>query len=631
MQEALVRVGFTDCTPIQEKTISLIIGGKDVAGLAQTGTGKTLAFLLPLMSRILAARDHQQSPPVVQAPSKTVNGDDEVPAPVAQADKPTWQDVNEADAEGDADGEDEDHYGEPRDLGSAQRLRPFANWKAGHFILVVVPTRELAEQVYENVNKFGEMSGLRGVAIYGGTSYDKQKEALRRGIQFVIATPGRLIDLYKSHLVDFKQVQAVVFDEADRMFDMGFKDDMKYILNRIPRARQFLVFSATLNFDVLTVAYEFGAHPIEVNVSQDQAKATNVKDEIMHVGANDRPGYLLSVLKSMAPKQAIIFTNFKFNVRRIAEFLTKNGVPAMGISSLLTQAQRNRVLSRFKEENEQNILVATDVAARGLDIKGVDMVINFELPDDAENYVHRIGRTGRAGEEGRAVSLVSENDIEALRRIEDYLKHKLPVGWLDDNVLIKDFLPFPASERPRFGVGDRYSGARGERPRGSSRPRPDQRERPGAYRGERGGPRGNERGGARGGEREERGERTERGERAPWSSRAAKTGEARREGTNSSRRSAENQQVHRDRRLGRHQTGQNESRVHDEKSRDRKRHSQPKPAQSKERTHHKKHGTRDGHAHLDAAKKSGRRKTSDLPNAGGVGSKLVRFFKNLFS
>lgn len=394
-----------------------ILQGRDVAGLAQTGTGKTAAFLIPLMDRILKGR--LNPPPAEDSPAAKI---------------------------------------------------ALKDWRAQNFVLILVPTRELAEQVLENVQKFGAHSGFRACAIYGGTGYDKQKAALKSGVEFVVATPGRLIDLYKEHHIDLKQVRAIVFDEADRMFDMGFKDDMKYILQRVPRERQFLVYSATLNFDVLNTAYQFGAEPVEIDVSRDQAKAENVKDEILHVGHDEKPMYLLSILKRANPKQAIIFSNFKLNVERIAQFLSENGVPAMGISSLLTQAQRNRVLEQFKAENEKNILVATDVAARGLDIKGVDMVINFDLPMDSESYVHRIGRTGRAGSEGSAVSLVGDRDVESLTRIEDYLKHKLPVGWLDDQDLIKEFKAFP---RDSGGYG-RDSDHRGSRqgPRGPRRDGP---------------------------------------------------------------------------------------------------------------------------------------------------------------
>ena len=400
LNQAIESQGFVDCTPVQEAAIPYILEGKDVAGLAQTGTGKTAAYLLPLIERILQAKESSKN---------------ETPI-------------------------------------------PFKDWKGSEYILILVPTRELAEQVFENCQTFGKATNLKSIAIYGGTSYEPQKKALKEGVQFVIATPGRLIDLYKEHVLDLKQVRAVVFDEADRMFDMGFKDDAKYILRRIPEQRQFLVFSATLNFDVLNVAYQFGANPIEINVSKDRAKADHVTDEIFHIGQNEKPKYLLSLLKKYNPHQAIIFSNFKSKIECIVVFLTRNGVPAIGISSLLTQVQRNRVMTQFKSGNNQNILVATDVAARGLDIKGVDMVVNFDMPDDPENYVHRIGRTGRAGEEGIAFSIVSDRDVPGLERIESYLEYKIKTGWLEDADLVKDFQAYPKeSEVNRYPLRGQLS------------------------------------------------------------------------------------------------------------------------------------------------------------------------------
>jgi superfamily II DNA/RNA helicase len=418
LQTAIDKLGYSEATPIQIATMPYILEGKDISGLAQTGTGKTAAFVLPIMDRILKAR------------LSTENLTD--------------------------------------DQKALLQKRSFADWRAQNFVLILVPTRELAEQVYDNIIKLGESSGLRGASVYGGTGYDKQKEAFKNQVEFVVATPGRLIDLYKDHVVDLKQVRAIIFDEADRMFDMGFKDDMSFILSRVPRERQFLVFSATLNFDVLNTAYQFGAEPIEIDVSRDQTKAENVKDSIYHVGHEDKPMYLLSLLKKHNPKQAIIFSNFKFNVERLAQFLSENGIPAMGISSLLTQAQRNRVMEQFKAENEKNILVATDVAARGLDIKGVDMVINYELPQDAESYVHRIGRTGRAGAEGQAFSLVCDRDVDSLSRVEDYLKHKLSIEWMEDTEFVRDFRPLPRenqgrSERPFDRQGPPQNRDRGPR------------------------------------------------------------------------------------------------------------------------------------------------------------------------
>lgn len=423
----LEKIGFAECTKIQEQAIPWIRKGKDVAGLAQTGTGKTAAFMLPLIDRILKSI----KPEPGLAESETT---------------------------------------------------PFADWKKRQYILVLVPTRELAEQVQENAQKLLANTGLSSVAVYGGTSYDKQMAALKQGVEFVVATPGRFIDLFKEHVADLGLVRGMVFDEADRMFDMGFKDDMKFILRRAPRDRQFLVFSATLNFDVLNVAYEFGADPVEVNISRDQAKAENVKDYIYHLGQGDKPQYLLSLLRKHEPKQAIIFSNFKHNVERISRFLNKNAVPSVGISSLLTQGQRNRVMAQFKAENDRNILVATDVAARGLDILGVDLIINLELPDDPENYVHRIGRTGRAGATGQAFSLVSDRDVDALQRIEDYLKHKVEALWLDETEMVKEFEPLPRDEErfkrpaPRGGAG-RSAEARGGEGRGGDRDRGGDRHR----------------------------------------------------------------------------------------------------------------------------------------------------------
>ncbi len=417
--QVIEKVNFVECTPIQEAAIPIVQSGKDLAGLAQTGTGKTGAFLIPLIDRILKGQVSTEGFTAEQL----------------------------------------------------EYIRPlsFSEWKRNHFILVLVPTRELAEQVLENTIRLGQDLNIKACAVYGGTGYDKQKQGIKDGVEFIIATPGRLIDLYKEHIIDLKQVRAIVFDEADRMFDMGFKDDMKYILQRVPRERQFLVFSATLNFDVLNTAYQFGAEPVEVAISRDQAKAENVKDEIFHVGHEEKPKYLLSLLKRYNPKQTIIFSNFKFNVERISKFLNDNQYPSVAISSLLTQSQRNKVIEQFKAENEHNILVATDVAARGLDIKGVDLVINYELPMDSESYVHRIGRTGRAGTEGKAFSLVCDKDVESLSRIEDYLKNKLSVGWLEESDMVQEFKKFPRENDAVFADRRREEAHGGGGSRGESR------------------------------------------------------------------------------------------------------------------------------------------------------------------
>lgn len=392
LYQAIQAQNIETCTDIQEKAIPHILEGRDVSGLSQTGTGKTFAFLVPMIDKILRSKQNSDQP-----------------SPELQK-------------------------------------RVFSDWRTAHFVLILAPTRELVEQIYNVAKILGKPCGIKSTTVIGGVDYEPQKEALVKGVDIVIGTPGRLLDLYKNHIVHFKDVRAIIFDEADRMFDMGFKDDMNFILQRCPPERQILLFSATLNFDVLNTAYRFGSHPIELNISRDQAKAVDVEDEIFHIGEEAKPTYLISILRKEKPKQCIIFSNFKNQVERITEFLNINNLPAVGISSLLTQAQRDRVMTQFRNENEVNILVATDLAARGLDIKGVDLVINVELPEDAENYVHRIGRTGRAGSKGKAYSMVSDRDVSALSRIEDYLKQKIKIGWIEDSELIHEFKTVPRED-----------------------------------------------------------------------------------------------------------------------------------------------------------------------------------------
>ena len=319
INERLKILGFTKPTKIQEKSIPLVQEGKDVSGLAQTGTGKTAAFLIPILQRLYTSTES----------------------------------------------------GEKR-----EGVNPYDSWTPRSTILILVPTRELAEQVAANLNDLTFEGEVSFVKIYGGVPYEKQKKLLEKGATFVVATPGRLIDLYKDKFFDPAQVKCVVFDEADRMFDMGFKEDMKYLLDRVPKDRQFLVFSATLNFDVLRVAYEYGANPVEIEIDRSLPKTDQVQDEIFHVGYNEKPKFLLSLMKSKNYEQAIVFTNFVRNVPKIEKFLQSNGYKALGISSALSQSQRNKVMDNFRN-CETNVLVATDVAARGLDIENVDVVLKF--------------------------------------------------------------------------------------------------------------------------------------------------------------------------------------------------------------------------------------------------------------
>ena len=411
--EGIRKCDFKECTPVQEAVIPLILEGKDIDGLSQTGTGKTAAFLIPLIERVFQS---------IKASSDGL-------------------DLAVKEAEGETtDNENANHT---IDKDDKENKWAFPNWKKGHFILILDPTRELAQQVHDDLKRLKGGTNIKSVLIHGGSNYESQKEELASDFDFTISTPGRLIDLYKQHVIDLKQCRGIVFDEADRMFDMGFKSDMQFLLYRIPKHRQILLFSATLSFDVTQMIYQFGANPVEFNFSRDDIKAENIDDQLFHIGTHEKPQYLLSILKKFNPQQTIVFSNFKNQIGRIVHFLNENGYQTVGMSSLLPQSQRKQVIEHFKTAKKQSVLVATDLAARGLDIKELDMVINFELPEQPENYIHRMGRTGRAGRSGQAVSLAGEKDIESLSRIEAYLKNKIKVGWLNDEEIIQDFKDFP--------------------------------------------------------------------------------------------------------------------------------------------------------------------------------------------
>jgi len=542
LNSALEKIQFVNSTPIQAEAIPLILKGNDVSGLAQTGTGKTAAFLLPMIERIM--RSQQEDPLEEDLASRKIEG-----------------------------------------------------WTDKSFALVLVPTRELAEQVKDRAVTFLADSENRCAAVYGGVSIEKQIQQLEKGVTFLVATPGRLIDLFKQHKVDLKQCKAVIFDEADRMFDMGFKDDMKYILRRIPEDRQLLLFSATLNLDVFNVAYQFGSNPVELNVSIDKATADNVEDFIFHLGRDEKASHLLGLMKKLEPKQVIIFTNFKNQVDRISEFLTRNGYPALGISSLINQNQRKSVMNKFRAEDGANILVATDVAARGLDIKGVDLVVNFELPDDAENYVHRIGRTGRAGATGKAYSFVSDKDVEALGRIHNYLHREITTEWMEDEDIPTDFKEFPRGDL--FSKKKRFDGNRGGRP-GDRR---DSRKG-------RGGPSSR---GSRGGESNKR-----RNERRPRRGRKPEGEEEELQDKRSAQgRPHGGKKVHRDKARGRHKAAKGKIEEHSKGKSSSKKRAQSAPAKSRQK--------------YKTAAPTGRRQSSTKPQEStGLMKKVGSALRGLF-
>lgn len=382
--ESLKAKGFDTPTPIQVSSLPLVIKGKDVAGLARTGTGKTAAFVLPLLHRILHSRANEEG----------------------------------------------------------LKLESFSQWTDKSYVLILVPTRELAFQVQDNIKEFSSKLNIGSAVFVGGLPIEKDVEALNTNLDFIIATPGRLIDLYKNHNLHLGQVEAVVLDEADRLFDMGFSDDVKYILTRIPKHRQFLLFSATLSLEALYMGYEFGAQPVELSTSKREIQKDLIEESLYHISRFEKAPYLLSLLKSKSWRQAIVFSNYKNQILDLEVFLGANDIQSLGLSSVLTQARRNKVITEFKSSENKVVLIATDVAARGLDIEGVDLVINYDIPQNSDSYIHRIGRTGRAGRKGEAISLVSDKDAEWLVKLEEDLKIKIPIGWIEDQDLAKDFVPF---------------------------------------------------------------------------------------------------------------------------------------------------------------------------------------------
>ena len=363
--------GFTRCTPIQALTLPVALPGGDVAGQAQTGTGKTLAFLVAVVNRLLT--------------------------------RPAL-----------ADRKPED----PR-------------------ALILAPTRELAIQIHKDAMKFASDLGLRFALVYGGVDYDKQRELLQQGVDVIIATPGRLIDYVKQHkVVSLHACEICVLDEADRMFDLGFIKDIRFLLRRMPErtTRQTLLFSATLSHRVLELAYEHMNEPQKLVVETDNVTADRVRQRIYFPADEEKLPLLLGLLSRSEGARTMVFVNTKVFVERVARSLEKAGYRVGVLSGDVPQKKRESLLNRF-QKGQLEILVATDVAARGLHIDGIKYVYNYDLPFDAEDYVHRIGRTARLGEEGDAISFACERYAMSLPDIEAYIEQKIPVEAVTSELL----------------------------------------------------------------------------------------------------------------------------------------------------------------------------------------------------
>ncbi|MBW2617370.1 MAG: DEAD/DEAH box helicase [Deltaproteobacteria bacterium] len=402
----LKEAGFTHCTPIQAQVLPVALTGRDVAGQAQTGTGKTAAFLVTIFTRLLA---------------------------------------------------------QPRPKDGLPRA------------LIVAPTRELALQIYEDARVLGRPAGFSLAQVIGGIDYHKQADILRQGVDIVICTPGRIIDYLKQGVFKTSAIETVVIDECDRLFDLGFTRDMRYILRRLPpyQKRQSMLFSATLSYRVLELTYEYMDLPEKIYVSAKETTVEGVEQALFHVGKYEKLSLFLGILERENWSRILIFVNTKSGVEWLSAKLKGNGLPAEGITGDLPQPKRLRLMKRFKE-GSLKILVATDVAARGLHVEGISHVINYDLPQDAENYIHRIGRTARAGETGRALSLACESYVFHLEAVEKLLGYKIPVIWPTADWYVKDKAGPVASSRRRGGKPpQRRSGGAGSNaaPRQKSRRR----------------------------------------------------------------------------------------------------------------------------------------------------------------
>ena len=362
--------GFRNCTPIQARTLAVSLSGRDVAGQAQTGTGKTAAFLVTVFMRLLS-------------------------------------------------------------LSSRKKGLPAA--------LIVAPTRELAHQIYQEAKVLGRYTGFKIVEVVGGVDYQRQANRLRKGVDVIICTPGRIIDYFKQGIFKTDAIQIVVIDEADRLLDLGFAKDMRYILRQLPAydKRQSMLLSATLSYRVMELTYDYMNLPEFIAITPEEVTVEGIEQSLLHVGLDHKLSILLGLLTRQDWNRVLIFVNTKAGVEWLAAKLKGNGWPAEGITGDIPQRKRFKLMSQFKNGSIK-ILVATDVASRGIHVEDISHVINYDLPQDSENYIHRIGRTARAGKTGHAISLACERYVYHLEPMEEMLGYKIPVVWPEDDWYIKD-------------------------------------------------------------------------------------------------------------------------------------------------------------------------------------------------
>ena len=373
VQQALAEANYKHCTPIQAQSLPVALAGGDVAGQAQTGTGKTMAFLVAMFNHLMS---------------------------------------NQA----------------PQDRTSKQ-IRA----------VILAPTRELVVQIHNDAALLAKHTGLKLALIYGGEGYQAQTEQLEAGADIVIGTTGRIIDYYKQGLIDLSKIESVVLDEADRMFDLGFIKDIRFLFRRMPAAKQRLsmLFSATLSMRVQELAYEHMNSPTHVHIAPEEMTNTRISEELFYPANEDKMLLLLTLIEDEWPDKAIVFSNTKHGCEDVYQWLKADKHRVGLLTGDVPQKKRLSILKQFTE-GKLDILVATDVAARGLHIPQVTHVFNYDLPDDCEDYVHRIGRTGRAGATGHAISLACEKYVYNLPAIEEYIDHAIPVSKYDPTALLDD-------------------------------------------------------------------------------------------------------------------------------------------------------------------------------------------------
>ena len=409
--EAVIEQGYDNPSPIQSQSIPAVMQGKDVMAAAQTGTGKTAAFTLPILHRL---------------------------------------------SEG--------------DLAKANQVRA----------LILTPTRELAAQVEASVATYGKYLPLRSAVVFGGVKINPQMMKLRKGVDILVATPGRLIDLYNQNAVKFSTLEILVLDEADRMLDMGFIHDIRKILDFLPKQRQNLMYSATFSDEIRKLAKGMVNNPVEISVSPRNTTVKSVKQWICPVDKKQKSALLAHLVKENKWQQVLVFSRTKHGANRLSKFLDTRGINSAAIHGNKSQGARTKALAEFKA-GKTRVLVATDIAARGLDISQLPQVVNFDLPNVPEDYVHRIGRTGRAGASGLAISLVSADEIKQLTDIERLIKellirktvdgfepvHDLPISKLDNRPI--------RSKKPKKPKQDHHNGqrsseqSRGHKPTGKNK------------------------------------------------------------------------------------------------------------------------------------------------------------------